>query len=57
MKPREVWCPNCKVYITSSEPAPVCECGNQMITVIYRLSDGQRLTGNDKLALRLNEHE
>jgi hypothetical protein len=54
IKKREVWCPLCKMYGMSDKPAPICECGNQMITVVYN-HERQRITGNDKLALRINE--
>ena len=51
LKPREVWCPNCKKTIKTDEPAPTCDdCfGKPMITVLYSILDGKRITGNDEL--------
>jgi hypothetical protein len=51
MKNREVYCRTCKTFQYSRYAHPTCqECGNYMITVIYSLIDGKRLTGNDELA-------
>jgi len=51
IKPREVWCPTCKKTVVSDEPSPVCnDCfGVTMITVLYSVMTGKRLTGNDEL--------
>lgn len=47
LKPREVWCPQCKKYKVSDEAAPTCDdCfGKPMLTVVYSLITGERLTG------------
>lgn len=51
MKPREVWCPKCKKYTISSDAQAVCEdCfGQPLITVVYSLITGERITGKDEL--------
>lgn len=51
VKPREVWCLNCKKTVISNEVSPICEdCfGKPMITVVYSLIDGSRITGKDEL--------
>jgi hypothetical protein len=56
MKPREVYCPFCKMYTMSDKLTPYCEfCGTKLYAVIRSMITGQRITGNDELALRLNE--
>lgn len=46
IKPRELWCPNCKVIVINDKPSPPCEkCGSQLLTVI-RDFDGKLVTGN-----------
>ena len=58
-KEREVWCPRCKQYTTvRTYPNPKCKGLScrllaeppQLITVVYSLTTGKRLTGNVKLA-------
>jgi hypothetical protein len=51
IKPREVWCPSCKKTIVTDQPAPTCDdCfGKPMLTVLYSLIDGKRITGADEL--------
>lgn len=51
IKPREVWCPKCKKYSITDLHLPVCEdwFGQPLITVVYSLIDGRRLTGADEL--------
>lgn len=48
---REVWCPNCKKIIITDVARPICEdCfGVSMITVLYSIITGIRLTGNEPL--------
>ena len=45
IKPREVYCPNCKRIRVTDEPCPVCEeCfGKPMLTVLRSLITGERL--------------
>ena len=59
-KPREVWCPKCNTYTTRDDAYPRCEnlisiselfskiCGEKLITVVYSVMTGERLTGNVK---------
>lgn len=51
LKPREVWCPKCKQYNINSDANPVCvDCfGQPLITVVYSMIDGKRLTGENEL--------
>lgn len=51
IRKREVWCPNCKVTIVTDQPSPTCDdCfGKPMITVVYSVIDGKRLTGQNEL--------
>ena len=50
LKPREVWCRHCKQIIITSEVNIRCtKCNSDMITVLYSLIDGRRLTGSDEL--------
>jgi Zn finger protein HypA/HybF involved in hydrogenase expression len=46
MKIREVYCPTCKLYTKTNELAPTCElCHNDMLTVVYSVLTGERITG------------
>lgn len=51
IKPRELWCPKCKKYSVSDEAQAVCEdCfGQPLITVVYSIIDGRRITGANEL--------
>ena len=51
IKPREVWCPSCKKTTVTDDMGPICEeCfGVPMLTVVFSLIDGKRLTGDDEL--------
>jgi Zn finger protein HypA/HybF involved in hydrogenase expression len=51
IKPREVWCPNCKKITVSDQPNTMCDnCfGAITITVLYSTMTGKRITGNDEL--------
>jgi Zn finger protein HypA/HybF involved in hydrogenase expression len=53
IKPREVWCPQCKVTITTDVATPTCqECfGATMITVLYSVVTGHRITGVERTIL------
>lgn len=50
-KPREVWCPQCKEYSFRDDAGPTCnkpDCNKrELITVVYSLISGKRLTGNE----------
>lgn len=53
MRPREVWCPQCKVDTISDVPGAKCEkCGEFLITILYSSLTGERLTGANELAKR-----
>lgn len=57
IKPREVYCPQCKKTIVTDVAGPTCDdCfGKPMLTVIYSLIDGKRLTGSDELGTRSSQ--
>lgn len=49
-KTREVYCGHCKYYIITKDIPAICEvCSSPMITVIYSIIDGSRITGNNEL--------
>lgn len=55
MKEREVYCPKCKVYSDSKLILPVCNtCSSKLITVVYDMLTGNRITGDDELAKGFN---
>lgn len=55
MKYREVYCKKCKEYSDRIELTPKCHiCNSNLITVIYDILSGFRITGNDELAKRFN---
>lgn len=48
IRDHEVWCPRCKKYSKTNQPAPVCKnCGATLITVLYSIMTGQRITGEE----------
>ncbi len=50
IKPRELYCPECKIYSISDIAFPTChQCGTNLITVTFSLIDGKRITGNDEI--------
>lgn len=45
IKPREVYCENCKITIVTDKPSPTCEtCGKRMLTVVKSALTGEKLT-------------
>lgn len=45
MKPRLLYCPQCKTDTENAKPFPKCDvCGSNLITVLFSPLDGSRIT-------------
>ena len=51
-KDRELFCPQCKKYYSSNQPAPSCPLDNHiLITAVRSILTNELITGPEKLKL------
>jgi len=51
---RELYCFKCKKWFIRNKPIPNCDiCFSVLITCIYSIITGERITGNEKFKLEL----